>query len=260
MLRTSLVLTLPMRPALTGLAMLPALVMSGGAALAVWRRPGAGLRSALLHFAAGVVFAVVAVELLPFVVRHPAPATVALGFSLGVAAMLGLRALTHRLGEPLEGLGPTTSGAAVGAPALPWGLLLAIGLDIFFDGLLLGIGFVAGAKAGLLLTLALTIELLSLGLAMALALRQQGQRRGRTIALVAGTSLLLPLGVGSGLLAFGTTNGPFFVGVLAFGLAALLFLVTEELLGEAHEEPDTPLRTLAFFAGFLLLLLLSFAA
>ena len=44
--------------------------------------------------------------------------------------------------------------------------------------------------------------------------------------------------------------------VLSFGLAALLFLVTEELLVEAHEEKETPLLTASFFGGFLLFLIL----
>lgn len=45
--------------------------------------------------------------------------------------------------------------------------------------------------------------------------------------------------------------------LLAFGLIALLYLVTEELLVEAHEGgKETPFATAMFFAGFLLLLLL----
>ena len=44
--------------------------------------------------------------------------------------------------------------------------------------------------------------------------------------------------------------------MLAFALAALLYLVTEELLAEAHETPDVPLVTALFFAGFLRFLLL----
>ena len=47
-----------------------------------------------------------------------------------------------------------------------------------------------------------------------------------------------------------------FAGVFAFGLMALLYLVTEELLVEAHEAPDKPWITAMFFAGFLLLILL----
>ena len=45
--------------------------------------------------------------------------------------------------------------------------------------------------------------------------------------------------------------------VLSFGLAALLFLVTEELLTEAHEQEETLLQTSAFFGGFLLFLIIA---
>jgi ZIP family zinc transporter len=47
--------------------------------------------------------------------------------------------------------------------------------------------------------------------------------------------------------------------ILSFGLAALLFLVTEELLVEAHKEPETPISTALFFIGFLAFLLLGMA-
>lgn len=42
-------------------------------------------------------------------------------------------------------------------------------------------------------------------------------------------------------------------GMLAFGVAALLYMVTEELLVEAHEEPETPIQTAMFFLGFIVL-------
>jgi ZIP family zinc transporter len=48
--------------------------------------------------------------------------------------------------------------------------------------------------------------------------------------------------------------------VLSFGLAALMFLVTEELLVEAHEEPETPLSPAMFFVGFLLFLIVGMVA
>jgi len=44
--------------------------------------------------------------------------------------------------------------------------------------------------------------------------------------------------------------------VLSFSLAALLFLVTEELLVEAHTEEETPFHTACFFLGFLALFIL----
>ena len=41
------------------------------------------------------------------------------------------------------------------------------------------------------------------------------------------------------------------VAVLAASAAALLYLVTEELLIEAHEVEEKPISTLILFAGFL---------
>ena len=40
-------------------------------------------------------------------------------------------------------------------------------------------------------------------------------------------------------------------GTLSFSLAALLYLMTEELLMEAHEVEDKSIATLVLFGGFL---------
>lgn len=73
-------------------ALAPALLAVAGGTLAAFRPPGPKLRSFLQHFAAGVVFSVVGVELLPDILRVHAPVQVAIGFSLGVLAMLAIAA------------------------------------------------------------------------------------------------------------------------------------------------------------------------
>ena len=75
------------------------------------------------------------------------------------------------------------------------------------------------------------------------------------MAVTAAVVLLLPLGT---LIAVPVAGLPpaYLTGFLAFGLIALLYLVTEELLVEAHEIPDRPWVTALFFIGFLLLLML----
>ena len=238
-------------------SLLPAAVMVVGAVVAVLRPPGPALRSAILHFAAGVVFSVVAVELLPDIVQQHKPVEVGLGFGLGVALMLGLRFLTQRLETDAPAPDNQPSVPTNAAPGgLPWGLLIGVGVDIFIDGLLLGIGFVAGAKEGTLLAIALTLELLSLGLATAVQLRQHGYGRGRAVGIVGGLALALLVGAGLGTTLLSGASGGLLEIVLSFGLAALLFLVTEELLTEAHEEPESPWLTAMFFLGFLAFLLL----
>ena len=68
-------------------------------------------------------------------------------------------------------------------------------------------------------------------------------------------ALLLPLGVAAAS-AVAALSPAILTGFFAFGLIALLYLVTEELLVEAHETPDRPWVTALFFVGFLLLLIL----
>lgn len=234
-------------------ALLPAGMMVAGALLAVWRTPGPKLRGTLLNFAAGVVFAVVAVDLLPDIVKRHAPIEVGVGFSLGLAVMFGLR----YFGEWMEKKDPAAGEFAGATPStvLPWGLLGAVGIDVVIDGLLLGIGFAVGARAGALLAVAITMEMLTLSLATAVQLRSVGQGRTKTVTIMGSLAAMLAVAAVGGFFTLRGASDNAMAVVLSFSLAALLFLVTEELLSEAHEAPEGPLQTLAFFGGFLLFLL-----
>ena len=189
-----------------------------------------------------MVFAAVAIELLPDVVSKHAQVSTVVGFALGVALMLMVREISKRV----EGKGKGQATASTG-------LLTAVGVDITVDGFLIGIGFAAGATQGILLTVALTLELLSLGLATMSALRQMGTAPGRSILTMAGLALFVLVGAVLGVTLLAGLTGAVLDGVLAFGVAALLYLVTEELLVEAHEVPETAAITSMFFVGFLLL-------
>lgn len=213
----------------------PVLAAVTGAGITAWRRPGPLLVSAIQHFAAGVVFAAAAGEILPDLKHAGAVWPVMIGGGAGIVVMLLVQSLEARVSGPV-------------------GLLATIGVDIFIDGLVLGLSFLAGQTQGLLLTIALTIEILFLGLTIAVGLKTGSWFRSVTMtALIA---LLLPLGT---LLSgpIGLLPAPVITGCFAFALVALLYLVTEELLVEAHEVPDRPWVTAMFFVGFLLLLLLA---
>ena len=254
-------------------ALAPALLAVAGGTLAAFRPPGPKLRSFLQHFAAGVVFSVVGVELLPDILRVHAPAQVVIGFSLGVLTMLGIRSLGRKLegeapaGEPKKAGEVAPESATGDDPAppesgerRPAALIFAVGVDVLVDGLLVGIGFAAGAKEGAMLTAALSVELLSLGLATSATLRKNGAPRGRTVATIGGLAVLILIGAGLGATLLRGLSDKAMEVVLSFGLAALMFLVTEELLVEAHEEPETPLSTAMFFVGFLAFLIVGMVA
>lgn len=73
------------------------------------------------------------------------------------------------------------------------------------------------------------------------------------LTLVLGVSLLCGSVFGNTIVGI---PGHLSVGILGFDIGALLYLVAEELLTEAHEVEDTPFITAMFFPGFLLPLLL----
>ncbi len=231
---------------LLGYALIPAATMTLAGIWATLRVPGENLRSALMHFAAGVVFAVVAVEFLPDLVHEHSVLATAVGFTLGTAAMLGVRLWSETRAKKNLEKSETASGS----------LIVATAVDIVVDGLMLGIGFAAGAKQGILLTVALAFELISLGLAVALELKQGRISRGRILSSIIALSGLFIFGAVAGSAALSLISGALLAGVIAFGAAALLFLVTEELLTEAHEVAENPLLTSAFFVGFLAVFLL----
>ena len=96
------------------------------------------MTSGLQHFGAGVVFAAAAIKLLPGVLER-SPLVAVVGFAAGIAVMFGFRAVSERLEERRE---------AAGHGGLPIGLAVAIGVDFFIDGLILGAGFAAGHGLG----------------------------------------------------------------------------------------------------------------
>ncbi len=215
---------------------IPVLAVILGAAAAVVRKPGDGFVAAMQHLAAGVVFAAAAVEILPQVKHQASPTATLIGGALGVLVMLALKSFEGKSKGPVALLG-------------------AIGIDVLIDGLVLGLAFVAGAKAGLLLTIALTLEVLFLGITLANELGETIKSRLKVVATVAALALLLPAGALAAL-PVASFSPVVIAGFLSFGLMALLYLVTEELLVEAHEKPDTPLISSMFFVGFLALLTL----
>ena len=154
---------------------IPVLAVLIGAIIAVWRRPGPKLTSAIQHLAAGVVFAAAATEILPDVMHGRSPLATLVGGGVGVVVMLGLKALEDRVRGPL---------ALVGA----------VGTDLLIDGLVLGLAFIAGAKAGLLLTIALTLEVLFLGVTVTEELGETITSKLRIVAVTTALGLLMPLG------------------------------------------------------------------
>lgn len=215
------------------------IALFGGILASIWK-PSHATRSLIQHFAAGVVLAALAVELLPEIEREHAPGPVLIGsFAFGSLFMYALKLWTIKL-EHNASLEEQSSGLNIG-------LMLATFLDVAMDGFIIGAGFAAGGSTGMILALGLSVELLFLGLA--LTSETVNGWRIVWISGALGTTVFLFAFLGNFLLA---DSSPAVIGaVLSFSAAALLYLVTEELLIEAHEVEEKSISTLVLFSGFL---------
>ena len=280
---------------LAWLSGIPVVSMVAGMLLVQFVTPGKKLEALFQHFGAGVVMCAVATEILPILLQPEHYNTldllaIFLGFFIGVGLMLVIARAIPTLNTPenlastepadvepadvepvdvelTEAKSPTPPPKKHGRlfffRVVPWGLVVPVSTDAMMDGLLIGISFVAGSlQTGLIMSIALSIEMCFLGVTTSVSLRKNKvpKQIGIPIGLALPQLILGFAFAGASILA--SLSGPLFEGVLSFGLAALLFLITDELLVEAHrhEEADTWWITAFFFLGFALVIALQVAA
>ena len=225
--------------------LIPVAITIAGGVMAAYRKPGEKTRVTVQHFAAGVVFAAVALELLPEITRRIHIIPLVIGFCAGVSLMLVVRKFSEKLG----GVQGTT------------GLIVAAAVDVFIDGLLMGVSFDVGLKEGIIITAALSIELLFLALAVSATMTDRGVSTNKIVVVIIMLSILVLFGALLGATLLSGLGGFSLDLVIAFAVAALLYLVTEELLVEAHRGPsDSAFSTTMFFVGFLIVIILEAAA
>ena len=217
-----------------------AAVIAAGVIGAVWTL-SASWRSAVQHLAAGVVFAAISTEIVPTVMHAGQPSVAIGGFALGVAGMFAMRSLAERL----EVQDPAGS-------ALPIGFIVAVSIDCIIDGVVIGTGFAAGARQGVLVAAALALEMFFLGLTTADTVRSGRFGTGTVLAICCGLAAILAAAAIVGFTLLAGAPASIVTALLSFGSAALLYLVTEELLVRAHEHGETRLATSLFFLGFLI--------
>lgn len=141
-----------------------------------------------------------------------------LGCALGAAILLGLRQLETPDGGEAHDRQPQ---------GLPIGLLVAVGVDLLVDGILVGLSVATlGRAQGVLLTIALTLVVLPLALSLTVELSHRGVGTVQAALVPPLLSLALAAGAIGAVILLGAAPAALLAGILAFGLAALLFLAT----------------------------------
>ncbi|WP_299169860.1 ZIP family metal transporter [uncultured Arthrobacter sp.] len=204
--------------------------------------------SLALHLAAGIVLAVVGLELMPEALAGNPPWAPILAFVVGGVFFIGVERVIGFIHARLSS-GKETAG--------PLAIYSGVSLDLFSDGVMIGTATVLNPSLGLLLALGQVPADIPEGFAAVASLRRANIRR-RTRILMA-LSFTLPILLGAAIGYFALRDAPEIItlSVLALTGGALTSVVVEEMIEEAHEGDTSMLGPVFLTAGFALFALIS---
>ena len=245
------------------------LMTTVGAALVFFFRRSVSLRAqrVFLGFAAGVMTAASVWSLLIPAIEQAEDAgqvgwiPAAGGFVLGAAFLIVLdNLLPHLHPGSRDPEGPPT----------PWKrttlLMFAVTLHNIPEGMAVGLSFALAAQEGgeaalpaaLALALGMGIQNFPEGAAISLPLRQEGMSRTKAFLCGSLSGVVEPIfGVLVVLLA--GSVAPLMPWMLSFAAGAMVYVVVEELIPEAHLGERSHVGTLGVMAGFLVMMVLDVA-
>ncbi len=226
------------------------------------------IQRVFLGFAAGVMIAASVWSLLNPAIEmaqemgQPGWLPAAGGFLLGALFLLGLDTFLPHLHPG--------SREAEGLPSrLPKNVLLvlAVTLHNIPEGMAVGLSFAMAAQGeegavtlagALALALGMGLQNFPEGAAVSLPLRQEGMSRRRCFLLGAGSGAVEPIGGVIAVLVAGQV-APLMPWFLAFAAGAMIYVVVEELIPEAHLGEHSNSGTMGVLAGFLVMMVLDVA-
>lgn len=231
------------------LALMPAAGNFAGGLIAEAVKISRHRLSLALHAAAGIVLAVVAVELMPRALEgEPAWAVVAAftfggGFFVLVDSLINVAAA--RRGEAGENSGG------------PWAIYFAVAVDLFTDGVLIGTGSTISLGLAFLLALGQVSADVPEGFATMANFKRLAFPRVKRLLVAASFTIPVLLGATLGYWIVRGQPEIFKLALLAFTAGVLVTGAVEEIVPEAHREGDARVAALVLVGGFALFTLLS---
>lgn len=224
----------------------------------------------LLGFAAGVMIAASVWSLLiPAIERAEEAGDIgwipaAGGFALGILFLLLMDQLLPHLHvgeEKAEGVASswkrtTLLVMAVTLHNIPEGM--AVGLSFALAAQEMGAGAAVSVAGAMALALGMGIQNFPEGAAISLPLRQEGIPAWKAFLMGSASGIVEPVFGILVVLAAGFLQ-PFMPWLLSFAAGAMMYVVVEELIPEAHLGEHSNIGTMGVMAGFLLMMILDVA-
>lgn len=218
---------------------------AGSLIILLGRHPGCRTLAALLGGAAGVMLAVVLLDLLPAAIQTGTPLEAGAGIILGIALLWLLDRLLTGITVPF------------GSPEIfsyrRLGYLMAIGIALHDlpEGIAIASAYAAGGGMGALLAISIALHNIPEGVATAVPLQMGGLRIRQILFMNTIISIFTPLGalLGLFLIRLSPQHLSF---LLALAAGAMTYLIKDELIpGAYHQNPLWCWTGLA--AGYLLI-------
>ncbi|WP_423241258.1 ZIP family metal transporter [Papillibacter cinnamivorans] len=145
-------------------------------------------------------------------------------------------------------------------------LVLAVTLHNIPEGMAVGLSFGLAAQAGSGVTLAaafalatgIALQNIPEGAAVALPMKREGLSNGKAFLFGAASGLVEPMGGVAAVLVAGTVQ-PLMPWFLSFAAGAMIYVVVEELIPEAHLGEHSHVGTGGVMLGFLVMMILDVA-
>ena len=233
------------------LALLPAAGNFLGGLLAEFLQVSRRSLSFALHAAAGILFAVIGIELMPEALEGATPWIMLLLFVLGGLFAIGV--------DSMIDLVKTRAACRAGGDvsASPWGIYFGVAVDLFSDGVIIGTGSIINPALGVLLALGQVPADIPEGFATIATFKNKGVARAKRMLLSASFAVPILIGTTIGYWAVRGQADVVKFGLLAFTAGILLTVAVEEIVAEAHEEEDSRWASLFLVGGFALFALLA---
>lgn len=199
--------------------------------------------SMALHMAAGIVAAVVGIELMPKALEAGPAWAIVLAFVAGGGFYVLLDYFVDRLQARQAGGVQIGSGAA-------WAIFFGVAVDLFSDGVMIGTGSTINVSIGLLLALAQVPADVPEGFATIATFQRIGVPRGRRLLLSGAFAVPILLGATVGFWVLRGQPQFYKMATLAFTAGVLMSVVVEEMVKEAHRGEESRWAAMALVGGF----------
>ena len=218
------------------------------------------MEDGLLSLAAGIMLAATFFSLLLPALEHASvdyQSDILSALAVGAGTLLGAGTLFYiHQRAPHEHFITGRGGASHSHLSRIWLFVIAITLHNFPEGLAVGVGFAGGeVQNGTSLALGIGLQNIPEGLAVAVALLSVGYSPWRCALVGIASGLVEPVG---GLLGAIAVSGAsvFMPWALAFAAGAMLFIISDEIIPETHQNGNQNLATFSLLIGFVIMMIL----